>query len=309
MVAALDQRKRLRSRSRAMSRGWDPVLTGIAIGAGGLDFLQSGLRVPYAPTLASGEERNQIVSPYLFNLCTVGIAGGLWVTGIGLLSVLGEEQGNGATASLPPIFPNVLQQQTANWHFPDCAPIHWGLRQVRKPTYPWAGRNVLNTNSFAWRYSDNPALLYETSTFPPANLDRNGHPDNYLALITYTPPAAPYVFPGRPVGGDLGCFDSLDHPWQFNQRKSFEPIWVDGSGYLSLMAWVSQSDPVHRATQTVPNSFAIPPTGIPENAFLADWGSDSSSNTHGVVQYSVAGWIEVEYPTGERCVVTTAAEG
>lgn len=308
MVDALDQRHRLRSRIRAASRGFDPVMTGIGIGTASSDLLQAGLRVPYAPTAANGELRDLVVSPYLFQLCTVGIGGGLWVTGMGLLSVIGDEQGHGGTPRTPPIFPNVIQQQSASFRFSDCKPIRWGLRRLRKPTIPWSGRNPLNTSSFAWRYSDNPALLYEDAAFTAANTDRNGTPDNYLMLQTYMPPAAPYVFPGSPVGGNLGCFDSLDFPWQIAQRKSFEPIWVDGAGYLSLMAWVEQTNPASRSTLRVPDTVSLPPTGMPENAFLADWGTDTSSNTGGAIQYSVGGWLEVEWGDNRR-VLTTAVEG
>jgi hypothetical protein len=299
MTVAFDQRQRAQSRVRISSRGWDPTLGGLNAGVGVSDLLQGGLRVPYAPTgLVRGEVSPvSLVQPYLFNLCSVGVGRGLWVTDIGLLSVIGCEQGSGGTPLATPIFPNVIQQKTANFRFSDCKNIRWGLRQLRKPTYPWAGRNPLATDSFAWRQSDNPALLFETATFNAANLDRNGNPDNYLTLTNYTAPAGLYVFPGRPVGGDLGCFDSLDLPYQDAGRKAFEPFWVSGSGQLALMAWVCQSNPT-RSQMIVPGSFPVPTTGIPENAFLADWGIDATSNTGGAVQYSVGGRIEVEYSSG-----------
>ena len=297
-----DQAQRAGSRTRISSRGWDPTLSGIGVGVSVADQLQGGLRVPYAPTaLVRGEVRPvSLVQPYLFQLCSIGVGKGLWITGIGQLSMIGCEQGNSSTPLALPIFPNVIQQQSANFRFSDCKPIRWGLRQVRKPTYPWSGRNVLATDSFAWRYTDNPALVFETAAFNAANLDRNGTPDNYLTLTNYTSPAAPYVFPGRPVGGDLGCFDSLDFPWQVAQRKAFEPIWVDGSGYLAFYCWVEQSYPLTRSSLIVPDSFPVATTGMPENAFLANWGIDATSNTGGAVQYSVGGWIEVEHSSGPR---------
>jgi hypothetical protein len=309
MDAALEQKNRLRSRARIGCRGWDPTMPGIGVGAGMADFLGASLRVPYQSTGKVFTELGTFVAfPYLFQLCTIGVGGGLWVTDMGLLSVIGEEQGAGGSAGVAPIFPNVLQQQTAAFRFSDCKPIRWGLRQLRKPTLPWSGMNVLNTNSFAWRYADNPALLYETATFPAANLNFYGTPDNFLALTSYAPPAAPYVFPGKPVGGGLGCFDSLDFPWQGPQRKSFEPIWVSGGGYLSVMAWVDQSDAETRSNLAIPGELVVPTTGIPENAFIKGWQAVEGSNTSGIVQFSVGAWLQVQYPSGERCIVSTARE-
>lgn len=308
MTVAFDQRQRAQSRVRISSRGWDPTLGGLNVGVGSSDLLQGGLRVPYAPTgLVRGELIPiSLVQPYLFNLCSIGVGRGLWVTDIGCLSVIGCEQGFGGTPLATPIFPNVIQQQTSNFRFSDCKNIRWGLRQLRKPVYPWAGRNsvtpifanALATDSFAWRTSDNPALLFETATFNAANLDRNSNPDNYLTLTNYTAPANPYTFPGRPVGGDLGCFDSLDFPYQDPGCKAFEPFWVSGSGQLALMAWVCQTNPGTRSTMIVPSAFPLATTGMPENAFLADWGTDATSNTGGAVQYAVGGRIEVEHSSG-----------
>ena len=296
-----DQEQRAKSRRRVHSRGWDPVLTGVGFGFN-TDALQSGLRVPYAPTAVTlGEiSPTSIVQPYLFQLCSIGVGKGLWVTGMGLLSLIGCEQGFGGVPAAPPIFPNTIQQTSAGFHFPDCKPIRYGLRQARKPAIPWAGRNVLNTNSFGWRWVDDSGLVYETATFPAGNLNRLGTPDNYLTLTNYAAPAQPWVFPGRPVGGSLGSFDSLDFPWEQAQRKAFEPIWVDGSGYLVLYAWVCQTNPATSAKLIVPGSFPMPTTGMPELAFLGDWGTDATSNTGGAVQYSVGGWLEVEHSDGPR---------
>ena len=273
------------------------------MGVGVSDLLQSGLRVPYAPTGKVTGEVPILVQPYLFQLCSIGVGKGLWVTGLGQLSVIGDEQGASGVPLATPIFPNVIQQRTAGFRFSDCKNIRWGLRQVRKPAIPWSGRNVLNTDSFTWRWTDGSGLIYETATFLPANLDKNGKPDNYLLLTNYTAPAAPYVFPGRPVGGDLGGFDSLDFPYQQAERKAFEPIWVDGSGYLVFYAWVDQTNPSTRSAMTVPSAFPIPTTGMPENTFVTDFTPDSASQTGGPIQYSVGAWLEVELSSGDRKIL------
>jgi hypothetical protein len=295
MSVAFSQRQRARSRVRVSSRGFDPTLCGIDAGPGNLggDLLAAGLRVPYNPTGAVSQEIGYaITQPYLFQLATIGVGAGLWVTGLGQLSILGLEQLTGTTGGDepvpgPPVFPNVIQQQTAAFRFADCRPIRWGLRQVRKPTPPWTGNNVLSTSGFAWRWSENPALVYETATFPAGNLNWKGTPDNYLTLETYFAPCQANKFPGRPVGGDLGDFESIDFPWQNPNRKAFDPIWIDGGGYLVFYAWVDQTNTETRAAMVVPEMFPLATTGMPENAFIADWDD--------TIQYAVGGWIEVEH--------------
>ena len=285
-----EQAQRARSRKRVSSRGYDPVLGGLNVGVGVSDLLQSGLRVPYAPTGKVTGEVPILVQPYLFQLCSIGVGKGLWVTGLGQLSVIGDEQGASGVPLATPIFPNVIQQRTAGSRFSDCKNIRWGLRQVRKPAIPWSGRNVLNTDSFTWRWTDGSGLIYETATFLPANLDKNGKPDNYLLLTNYTAPAAPYVFPGRPVGGDLGSFDSLDFPWGA-RKSSIEPTWVKPGGFLVFYALVDQTNTATRAVIQVPGSFPLPTTGMPENAFVGDF-TDAQ-------QYAVGGWLEVEQREGD----------
>jgi hypothetical protein len=294
---AFDQCQRSRSRVRVSSRGFDPTLCGVGAGPGNLggDLLTAGLRVPYGPTgSVSGDVAPIITQPYLFQLATVGVGAGLWLTGLGLLSMLGLEQPTVTDeVSAPPIFPNTIQQTTSAFRFADCRPVRWGLRQVRKPVPPWTGNNTLSSSSFAWRWSENPALVYETATFPAANLNWKGTPDNYLTLTSYTAPCQPNTFPGRPIGGDLGDFSGLDFPWDQAERKAFDPIWVSGAGSLVLYAWVYQTNYSTRGVITVPGSFPLPTTGMPENAFIGDWPD--------TLQYSVGGWLEVEHSEGFGC--------
>jgi hypothetical protein len=211
----------------------------------------------------------------------------LWLVGLGQLSVLGSEQRAGG---VPPTFPNVLEQTSSAFRFADCQPIRWGVRRVQKPRPQWTGQNVLSTNSFAWRWSENPAMIYETATFPGADLDWKGTPDNYLTLQNYGAPGGGGVLPGRSVGGTLGSFDSLDFPYSDPGRKAFEPIYVEGPGYLVFYAMVGQTNSGSRAVMQVPMSFPLPTTGMPENTFLTDFPA--------TIQYSVGGWMEVEQEGG-----------
>ena len=275
-----------RTRKRVHSRGWDPTLQGIGgLGNPNADMLMTGLRVPYQAQQPAGDGTS-LVQRYLFQLCSVGIGRGLWLVGLGQLSVLGSEQQPGGVAPTPPTFPNVLEQTSSAFRFSDCLPIRWGVRRVRKPKTQWTGQNTLSTNSFAWRWTDTSALLYETATFPAADLDWKGTPDNYLTLTAYAAPGGGGIFPGTSVGGSLGSFDSLDFPYSNPGRKAFEPIWVEGEGSLVFYALVDQTAPGSRATIQVPAMFPLPPTGMPENAFIGNWTS--------TLQYSVGGWMETE---------------
>src|ERR1700722_2506465 len=115
MSVALSQCERSRSRIRLSARGFDPVLCGIGAGPGNLagDLLATGLRVPYGPTGAVGSAPPIITQPYLFQLLTIGVGAGLWVKGLGQLSVLGLEQYTVTDeVASPPVFPNTIQQTT-----------------------------------------------------------------------------------------------------------------------------------------------------------------------------------------------------
>lgn len=277
-----------RSRQRISSRGFDPLLGGVSVGDLSADMLAAALRVPYAPYAAPGGRFIPPAGPvqrYLFQLCSIGIGPGLWLTGLGQLSILGSEQRTvGGLGTTPPIFPNVIEQTSSAFRFADCHPIRWGVRRVRKPR--WNPIDPMSTNSFVHGWTDNPALLFETAAFPAANLNLNGTPDNYLALTAYTAPGGGGIFPGEPVGGDLGCFDSLDYPWSDPDRKAFEPVWVRPGGQLVFYALVEQTSTDNRASIHVPSSFPLPTTGMPENAFIGDWPL--------TIQFAVGGWMQVE---------------
>ena len=295
-----------RSRQRVSSRGFEPLLGGLGLlGDPSADMLAAGLRVPYAPT-SGAVGRAPLVQRYLFQLCSIGIGEGLWLTSLGQLSVLGYGQltsGGGGGLLMPgkfgivpdtaPIFPNVIEQTSAAFRFADCHAIRWGVRRVRKPR--WNPIDPLSTNSFVHGWTDNPALKFETATFAPGNLDWKGTPDDYLTLTSYTAPGGGGVFPGEPVGGDLGCFDSLDFPWSNPDRKALEPVWVRPGGQLVFYAMVDQTAPESRVKLQVPASFPLPPTGMPENAFICDWPLAQ--------QFAVGGSMTVEMrpgPSGGR---------
>ena len=259
----------LPTRSRVSSYGFDPALCGIGgIAYNGGDQINDGLRVPAASTAAGGG--NPLVQQYLFQLATMKLTQNQCVslTGIGQLLVIGEDTNTGT----PPIYPLIQNVTTPTWKFSDVLPVTWALRVVRQPPQiPWAPQNPLSCDSFAWRWSDTPALVYETATFPAGNLNWAGTPDNYTALTGYT---APYngTIPGEPIG-DFGSWNSLVFPWNTRASPDFEPVKVEGPGAIVLYAQVPQTNPATRAKITVPGAFPVAPTGIPEEGFLADWTS------------------------------------
>ncbi|HXB28142.1 MAG TPA: hypothetical protein VNV25_25655 [Gemmatimonadaceae bacterium] len=283
-----------RTRQRVSSRGFDPLLGGIGLlGNPSADLLAAGLRVPYQYTGAfrSTVPGGGLVQRYLFQLCSIGIGSGLWLTDLGQMSVLGSEQMSGTTggdAPSPtnPIFPNVIEQTSAAFRFADCHPIRWGVRRVHKPRALLSGQDPLSTSSFSRGWTDNSGLIFETAAFPKANLDWKGTPDNYLTLAGYTAPGGGGIFPGEPVGGELGCFDSLDFRQNDPNRRAFEPVWVKPGGQLVFYALVDQTNPSSRAVIQVLAQFPLPTTGMPENAFIGDWPA--------TIQFAVGGSMTVE---------------
>jgi hypothetical protein len=258
------------------SYGFDPALCGLGgVAYNGGDQLADGLRVPTAPT-------SQLAQQYLFQLATMKLTAGQCVslTGIGQLLTIGLDTNTGT----PPIYPLKQNVTTPDWRFADVLPVTWALRVVRQPPLiPFASSNVLSTDSFAWRWSDTPSLVYETATFPAGNLNWNGTPDNYTALTGYTSPYNGQII-GEPIG-DFGNWNTIAFPWNARVTPEFEPVKIEGPGAIVFYAQVPQTNPATRAKITVPGAFPVPPTGIPEEGFLADWPA--------AAYWSIAGSFEV----------------
>lgn len=276
-------------RRATSSYGFDPVLCGMGSDATG-SLISAGLRVPTAPTTAANLR-------YYFRLAAVHVGYGqkAWIVGLGQALSIGLDTSSGT----PPVFPLIKPVGRAgagnkDWRFAD-GNVVWGLRMFReKPLIPFAGQNVLSTDSFMWRWSDAPACLFETATFPAANLDVFGHPDNYVALRTYSPPYGG-DFHGEPLGGYLGKFTGLDFPMDDPTRQAIEPIEVEGPGTIVFDASVWQSNPATRANMTVPTMFPIDPE-LPEDAFVVDYTTlgMGESPTVGPNYWAIAGRLTVE---------------
>ena len=271
------------SRVTVASYGFDPSLCGIGGPANlGVDQNIEGIRVPPAPTaVANPNSGTNLVTQYLFNLASLKLAPRqrAKLTNISQLLTIGCDTNLGT----PPIYPLVQNVTTPTWRFSDVLPITWAVRMVRQwPLVPPAPQSVLSTDSFAWRWSDAPALLFETAIFPTGNVNWNGTPDNYTALTGYTAPYAGTI-PGEPVGY-LGNITALDFPWNA-PPANFEPIELEGPGALCFFALVPQTGPSTRAKITAPAAPPMTVTGAPEEAFVADWPA--------AIYWSVGGALEV----------------
>jgi hypothetical protein len=273
---------------RVASSGFDPVLCGVEGSAFGsmpsAGLTNVGLRVPPAPAQTANPDLGLPgVQDYLFQAATLKLPPGLCakIVGIGQLLTIGL-----LNTAVAPVYPLVLPVRTPTWRFAD-GMVTWALTMVRQwPAIPPGLQNVLTTDSFVQTWSDSPALVYKTATFPAANLDWRGHPDNYLALTGYIPPYGGAI-PGEPLG-NLGEWQSVDYPWDgpYAQAKAFNPIEVEGPGAIVLWIRVRQTNATLRTKITLPGGPLVLPPTMPEEAFLAAFPT---------AQYwSVGGWLEVE---------------
>ncbi len=258
---------RPRTRLEVASFGFDPVLCGLGSDPYG-SLAGPRLRVPTLPTSAQGTR-------YLFQLCTMPLP--RWpVRLVGVRQWLELGLNTTVGGGLPYILTKLVGRAGAGnpfWRFSD-ANVSWHVRLVRQiPQIPYAGQNVLTCDSFVWRWSGTPALVFESATFAAANLNGRGHPDNYVALTGYVPP-----YGGAPLGepvSNLGNFSDVRFPGDDPTRCAIDPIELEGPGYLVFYASLWQTNPgggeiAGRPVLTVPGSFPVDPE-LPEDGFVADW--------------------------------------
>jgi hypothetical protein len=261
---------RPRRRVGTSSYGFDPTLCGLGSDPYG-SLNQSRIRVPPNPsTGGAGEVPAQ--PAFMFQLCTVGLPNRCCrLMQVRQILELGED----TNAGTPPVYPLIKRVGRSGagnpaFRFPD-GYVSWHVRLVRQiPVIPWSSQSVLSTDSFMWRWSASPALVFETATFPAADLDWRGHPDNYLTLNGYTPP-----WGGQPLGenvGDLGTFYEVRFPDDDPSKQAIDPIPVQGPGALVFYACVWQTNASARTKITVPASFSLDPE-LPEDGFVCDFTS------------------------------------
>lgn len=248
-----------RSRFEVASYGFDPDLCCLGSDPSG-SIISAGLRVP---TLATTSRATR----YLFQLATVKLGKcPVWLVGIGQMLTLYTNTALGSGVPVAPV--ERFVRSDPSYHFTD-ATVSWHLRYLRSVPSYLRKHNVLETESFAWRWSgSSPALVFEDATFNAANLDGRGHPDNYVPLTGYTPP-----YGGQPPGVDvagLGTFNSIEFPWDNPNAQAIEPVKLEGPGALVLYASVWQTNPGTRAVVQAPAAYPAP-IDLGEAGFVLDF--------------------------------------
>lgn len=255
-----------RRRFEIAAYGWDPAFQGFASGPDGRALFH-GLRIPLATTVSllktgDGTSIGSTAQRYLFQLCTYKLAAGQCVNITSIKT--GVTIGQDLASPTPPMYPNEYLVSSPLWHFVD-GDVIFGLRMIRNPPALEPSGNKLTSNSLAYRWSEAPALIWEVSGFPAANLDAAGNPDNYLSINKYTAPFAG-GFPGTALG-ELGTIRGNFFPYTAgNTAQSIAPIGVEGPGAIVLYASVWQTAPLSRATQ--PAGFAADPVLQPEESYI-----------------------------------------
>jgi hypothetical protein len=224
-----------------------------------------GLRVPTAPTSTiTPAGMPQYAFRYLF-LCaalSVGEGARVRVTGYRQLVTLyffeplggGEDPAGG--------LPHELEVTSPFWHFVD-ATYSFHLRLLGGPNAQGISRTTpapSDLDTCKRRYSDTPALLYESLTVPAGN-------PYYVNLTAYAPPNG-----GRPWGqplsdGHQGMIYGLRTPWRTPDAWRSLDLEVEGPATVALFCSIAQTDPATRphSAQTAP----VNTTGLcPEDQFL-----------------------------------------
>lgn len=273
------------TRYEVLAQGFDPAVAGVGGDGTGVQNVV-GLRVP---TLATSTPANR----YLFVCAAKRLARKecVRVVGVRPLVEIGVDTNNG----VPPIYAVTKQVTTPDWHFADTGPVCFSLR-VHRFMPSWKPSNVLDTDSFAQSWTGgSPGLVYQTATFPAKNLDIHGHPDDYVALSSYTPP-----WSGMALGQPLAGFGDMREvrPYSDQTKQSLDPVTARGPGWLILWASVQQTNPEPRPTITLPTAMPLNP-GIPEEGFVSTFPF-TAGVCPGAVYWRVGGALVIEQVDADR---------
>lgn len=235
-----------------------------------------GLRVP---TLATPNAQSR----YLFLLGTFSIPARSHARIIGYrqlvsLGVITDSAGGPYVAELLVTSPS--------WRFPD-GNVSWHMQRLGPPNskgFPYSvltGATPPPSPSFAFRFAQGSALLYEKSTLP-GNL--------YVDLSAYTPPNQ-----GRPWGRALrsGFFTFYDNHTAYDYG-ALVPMnaHIEGPETIGFFASLYQSNPSTRATLSVAAPSGTYTNGVtPEDQFLLNFPN--------AIYWRVGGSLLVELFEGE----------
>jgi hypothetical protein len=231
-------------------------------------FESTGLRIPTLPTATAGTMGvfgglpAALFGRYLFVLAQFSLASGTKarLRGWRQMATLGVRQTGGAK-------PRVVEQMIENPYFKlDDGNISWHLMDLGPPgpqDFPFAKQGPNDLQNLAFRFSNGPALLYETTTQPA------GDPF-YVDMTSYTPPNK-----GRPWGQALlpgfGNILDLRVPWKDSQAWHSLDIPLEGPRTIALFASVRQSNPDTREALSIATVAPFPLGLSPEEQFLKDF--------------------------------------
>lgn len=162
----------------------------------------------------------------------------------------------------PPLKIIELNVTTPNFQFTD-GNVSWHL--VREPNgRPTQRRPATDTNNWAFDFSDDAAMLYES--FANSSTTPSGAPFFYFeGLTAYVPPQVTGRF--KPVEEDLFNFPDIRFRWDSDHAWSSVNIDLNENDRISLYASVLQTNPATRVNPVTTNP---PPFGTPpEQAFIA----------------------------------------
>ena len=259
-------------RTELHTTGIDEYLQGIGDDPFG-SLAADGLRIPAF--------KNSPKTRYLFQCVTLPVARGMRIRILGrrqLLSMATVQTPRDAAARV-----DEFRIKDPSFRLQD-ANVSWHLMRIR-PRGTRAPYRDTNSDNFVYRYATTgSALLYETFTCPPANVNPFGKPDFYTTLTAYTPPNG-----GRPYGEPLlSTWHNVRNPWNEPHSADWTGIEVDGPCIVVDFASVLQTQNGGVALTQNVNPNSLNSLGSDEEAFLAEWaGAVKLWRVGSAIQYEV----------------------
>ena len=198
-----------------------------------------GLRIPFTPTPPQ-PTGNQLRYMFLLARHRVPMGVKLRLVGMRQLLTIGmfvPRQSN--TDQQPVFFPAELEVTSPQWRFSD-GQVTWYVRRL--PPLLNKVNQPQESDSFAFREADTPALLFESVT----SFAGGGSP-----IVGYVPPYGGEVR-GVPLDPTLNSLHDIRFPWREDQAWSSLDIECEGPCDIALFALVTQTNPNTRVSLQIP---------------------------------------------------------
>lgn len=197
------------------------------------DFVETLGALPYA----TGLRVPPLVGPtYRFLACVADLTSGDEVVGLRQYATIAEYVLASGEAPPPaPAYPEVRPIVTPGWRFSDTPPITWivtaqPLTNFRRQSGPF------DQDSFIFRDTTGPALVYESATFPALP-----PLPGYLGLDSYTPPPR--------LGKQIALLRDIRFPQQQNEFFALR-LPINRPMRIRVYVECEQTDP---GTRLLPN--------------------------------------------------------